>query len=387
MHRTSPTQLLYLGAIGAYTLWGIAFFNGTLDRMNAAIEKGVMPDGRALRSTYTGYPLLDGRLTYLSAFYEVLSNSLTTGPRLLFLDLNFVLSSTLLWVFIESRRRGVRNISLRHPVPFAMLWNALGAAFIQPLYFYAITQSQATTRDPTIPLNEAIALFVTTIPTLLFPLFLFAPSYLDWSTYEHHGYIAKFLGTPFLMVVICVSTIALMWPKFGLVSPKDAKKPNEDKKWIVASYAMAGVIAAIVHIATIIACLQSLDGDINFTRLFVPTLSKVSSLSTASGIHNGTVHASILPVEYQKLVEGYHIFTQFDTIVVTFSCIVFVHWLLSNQGNTKTPGSKNMSGSEIKELASLVVGSVLIGPGAAGSFALAVRESRLREEKPTGKLQ
>lgn len=113
MHRTSPTQLLALAGIGFCLLWIVSFFNGTLDNMGAAIKKGFFPDGRALRSTYTGISLLDDRLTFLTAFYEILSNGLSAGPRLLFFDLNFVLSSTSAWVFIESRRRGVQNMALR----------------------------------------------------------------------------------------------------------------------------------------------------------------------------------------------------------------------------------------------------------------------------------
>ena len=113
MDRTSPKQLLALSCLGFCLLWGVSFFNGTLDNMDAAIQRGSFPDGRSLRSTYTGYSLLDERLTFLTAFYEVLSNGLSAGPRLLFFDLNFVLSCTSVWVFIESRRRGVRNMALR----------------------------------------------------------------------------------------------------------------------------------------------------------------------------------------------------------------------------------------------------------------------------------
>lgn len=113
MDRTSPKHLLALGGLGFCLLWGVSFFNGTLDNMSAVIHKGSFPDGRILRSTYTGNSLLDDRLTFLTAFYEVLSNGLSAGPRLLFFDLNFVLSCTSVWVFIESRRRGVRNMALR----------------------------------------------------------------------------------------------------------------------------------------------------------------------------------------------------------------------------------------------------------------------------------
>lgn len=81
--------------------------------MDAVIKEGSYPDGRSLCSTYTGISLLDDRLTFFTAFYEPLSNSLSAGPRLLFFDLNFVLSCTNVWVFIGSRRRGVRNLALR----------------------------------------------------------------------------------------------------------------------------------------------------------------------------------------------------------------------------------------------------------------------------------
>lgn len=113
MGITSPNQLLALGGLGFCLLWGLSFFNGTLDNMDAVIKKGSFPDGHSLRSNYTGISLLDDRLTFLTAFYEPLSNSLSVGPRLLFFDLNFVLSCTNVWVFIESRRRGVRNLALR----------------------------------------------------------------------------------------------------------------------------------------------------------------------------------------------------------------------------------------------------------------------------------
>jgi hypothetical protein len=111
--RSNPNQLLALGGLGAALLWGVAFFNGTLDNMNTAIAKGQFPDGRPLRSDYTGISLIDGRVEYLVAFYEVLSNSTTLGPRLLFVNINFLIATTNVWVFVESRRRGVRNMALR----------------------------------------------------------------------------------------------------------------------------------------------------------------------------------------------------------------------------------------------------------------------------------
>ena len=262
----------------------------------------------------------------------------------------------------------------------------MGAAFVQPFYFYFITQSKAASRDPTIPLNEAIALSVTTLPTVLFPLFLFAPAWLEFSTWDHQGYIAIFQGTPFLIVAICLISIALMLPRHGLVSKKDAKNPNADRPWIVASFIMAGTIAAAVHIFTIVHSLNSRDPDLTLTRLFIPSMGKVNSFSASA--HNSTLASTGLSPKGRVLLEGFHLFTQFDLIVIALSCIVFTHYLLSNLPKI---GTKMISGKPrpagMGELAYIALGTVVFGPGAAGSWALALRESRLRERTAPRKIQ
>jgi len=274
--------------------------------------------------------------------------------------------------------------SLCSPVPFMILWNAMGAALVQPIYFYSIIRSKATLRDPTIPLNEAIALFITTLPTVLFPLFLFTPAWLNYSSWDHQGYIAVFQGTPFLMVVIFVASIAVLLPRHGIVSMKDAKNPNVDKPWIVASFVMSGTIAAAVHIYTIFRSFTSTNPDTALTRLFIPSPSKVNSFSAPS--YNPTLTSTALPAGYHVLLEGCHLFTQFDWIIVALSCVVFTHYLLTNPaGNDAKTSLQKISAMEMRELAYLALGAVILGPGAAGSFALAIRESRLREQTASRK--
>ena len=262
----------------------------------------------------------------------------------------------------------------------------MGAALVQPIYFYFIARSKATLREPTIPLNEAIALFITTLPTVLFPLFLFAPAWLNYSTWDYHGYVAVFQGTPFLMVVICLVSIAFMLPWHGLASKKDSQRPNVDRPWIVASFVMAGTIAAVVHLYTIIGSLKSTNPDSALTRLFIPSPGKVNSFSTSP--YNSTSTSTALPAGYHMLLEGYHLFTQFDYIVVALSCVVFNHYLLSNiAGNRSETSSQKKSATEKRELTYLALGAVVLGPGAAGSFALAIRESRLRGQPVSRKIQ
>ncbi|KAI8630519.1 hypothetical protein F5Y19DRAFT_48546 [Xylariaceae sp. FL1651] len=380
--RTKPGHLLALGGLGAVLLWVVAFFNGTLDNMNAAIAKGTLPDGRPLRSTFTGIGALDGRIGYLVAFYEVLSNTTTLGPRLLFVNINFLIAATNIWVFVESRRRGVRSMALRHPVPFIILWLGLGAAFILPLYFWLHTRTKAVVRDPTVPHNEAIALFLAAIPSFLPPLLLFLPPWLGMSTFQHHGYIGLFLASPFFIVMSCLTGVALLTPWYGLVAKKDPNNPHSDKGWIKATYNLVGVLSAAVHLTCVAISLTSSDRDLSLIRVFAPSPGKMHSFDTAVSLVGGggnVTLASSLPAAYHVLFEGYHLFTQLDYAVVSAACVVFTHWMLHNRGGDRTKAEATMSGAEVRDLALLILGTLTIGPGAAGSFALAAREDRIRQ--------
>jgi hypothetical protein len=95
-------------------LWGDAFFNGVFDRLDTVTRTLRFPGSRPLRSAYTNIAPLDAQLTLLSAFYDVLTNSLTSGSRLLFFDVNYAVACANLWVLVESRRRGVRSWFLKY---------------------------------------------------------------------------------------------------------------------------------------------------------------------------------------------------------------------------------------------------------------------------------
>ena len=104
--RTLHILFIILSIVGFGLLWVGSFLNGTLDAMNAAKDAGVLPNGRPLRSTYTGFRMLDDLLTTLTIFFDGLVNGLDPGPRLLLGDLSVLLQAVVLWILIESRRRG-----------------------------------------------------------------------------------------------------------------------------------------------------------------------------------------------------------------------------------------------------------------------------------------
>lgn len=114
MHsRMLPTLFLILGISGFILLWGFMLSNGTLDAMDEAKQAGAFPDGRPLRLTYTGFPLLDSPLTTLVIFFDGVTNGLDPGSRLLLIDISFMLQAAALWVLIESRREGYISLWLR----------------------------------------------------------------------------------------------------------------------------------------------------------------------------------------------------------------------------------------------------------------------------------
>jgi hypothetical protein len=108
-----PKSLLALSVIGFTLLWGVMIVNGTLGGVSLAAQKAAYPDGRPLRTVYTGYPLFDKNFVNVVIFYDLLSNSKAGAPRWLFFHLCNLLGAMETWVLIESRRRGVRNLFLR----------------------------------------------------------------------------------------------------------------------------------------------------------------------------------------------------------------------------------------------------------------------------------
>jgi hypothetical protein len=232
-----------------------------------------------------------------------------------------------------------------------------------------------------VPHNEAIALFFATLPSFLLPLLIFVPSWLNMSTFQHHGYIGAFLGSPFVIVVSCLTVVGLLIPWHGLASKKDPKKPHVDHPWIVATFALVGILSAVVHLACIGVSLMSSNPDFSLARVFFPSPAKMHSFVSDPVMTvgaNSTMSWSPLPAAYHTLYEGYHLFTQLDYVLVHASCVVFTHWMLHNRGGDIVKPDQTLGATEFRDLVLLVLGSLTIGPGAAGSFALAAREKKLR---------
>lgn len=111
--KLSPSSLLFLSALGFGLLWGFAVSTGTLDALNGVQANGFFPDGRPLRSVYTGFKSIDWALTTLVTFFDALTNGAAPGPRMLCIDVVAVIHCANVWCVIDSRRRGVQTEWMR----------------------------------------------------------------------------------------------------------------------------------------------------------------------------------------------------------------------------------------------------------------------------------
>ena len=104
---------IVLSVVGFGLLWVSMLVNGTLEAINEVKEIGVFPNGRPLRSTYTGIPFLDSQIATLVVFFDGVTNGLDPAPRLLMVDLSVMLQTAAVWVLVESRRKGTQSMLLR----------------------------------------------------------------------------------------------------------------------------------------------------------------------------------------------------------------------------------------------------------------------------------
>ncbi|CAI9633216.1 hypothetical protein GT037_000016 [Alternaria burnsii] len=365
----APAQsLLLLSGASVVLLWGTMLINGTLDGVSLAAKHGYFPDGRPLRQTFTGYPSVDGNLVVVVAFFDMLITARDVhAPRWLFFEMCNVLGAINTWVLIESRRRGVRSFLLRHIVFFMFLWNMAGAAVVTPLFFCLLAKSAYTTRDCTIPLNEARGFPPTLVVNALFPVIMYAASWLGWSAHTQQSLVAWYHLNPMLMIVTVVLASRPGTSLTQFETPKRKSAPDEDAPWIVASLVATGVLSAAVHVSVVLSALAASftrNTDLGILRLYVPSPRSVFAQPRGS---------------MAALVEGAHLFTQFDWIIVAAACFIITNHLLEKSAPRLTEKAKKTA------LLWNLLGTVALGPGAAGSFALAVRENRMRAMVPAVK--
>lgn len=106
----SPSTTMYfrtLAFLAIFLLWGISLLNGTVKALLLAVWNGQMGHGGvALKTDYTGFPLLDFPIALLVAFFFYGTNGYDEGYQLFLLDAYSTLQSAFVWLYAETLRPG-----------------------------------------------------------------------------------------------------------------------------------------------------------------------------------------------------------------------------------------------------------------------------------------
>lgn len=96
-----------LAYLAVFLLWGISLWNGTVKALLLAVWHGQMgEEDLALKTNYTGFPLLDYPIALLVAFFFYGTNGYDEGYQLFLLDAYSTLQSAFVWLYVESIRPG-----------------------------------------------------------------------------------------------------------------------------------------------------------------------------------------------------------------------------------------------------------------------------------------
>ncbi|KAK8037936.1 hypothetical protein PG994_014703 [Apiospora phragmitis] len=138
---------------------------------------------------------------------------------------------------------------------------------------------------------------------------------------------------------------------FDVVTNAQAHPP----RWLF--FYVCGTIAAV---DTWVLIESRRRGDLSLRRLIWPDPWKVTATP---------------PGSYQALLEGCHLFTQFDVLIVGAAIVIFARHMLASSSFVLAQERERGR----RETIWIVLGAALLGPAAVGSFALSVREARLRD--------
>lgn len=81
----SPNLFLLLSLAGFYLLWVSMYLNGTIDAFDLATKAGVLPNGRTLLNSFTGWPRLDLNIATLVCFFDGMINGSDPGTKILYM--------------------------------------------------------------------------------------------------------------------------------------------------------------------------------------------------------------------------------------------------------------------------------------------------------------
>jgi len=231
---------------------------------------------------------------------------------------------------------------------FGFLWNAVGAAFILPLYcFVYFAFSRRSTPPPPLPEAQALApslLLASYVPVVIA---MGAPLVFASDPATVQGITAAFQSGPVVFVVF-QKLLSLVLPQL-----RGSCEREDDliARWHVKlAYLISAVVCGMTHLYCLVSiALAGKGSSISFSGVFLPNPD------------------SVIPGSDMNLPEGSTLFMHFDNLFISITCIFWAGFVLRE----RVGGVKFRLTLAVFVLA---VGCFVLGPGATLSAALYLSE-------------
>jgi len=323
-------------------------WNGTLRALIITSWYGQLDDGTPFKTKYTGIFPLDFCLSILVAFWFYGTNGSDAGSQLFLIDMLPITNSAYLWLYVESTRTCEKPSAISYPIIWGLLWQSFGAAFIIPVYYYnhlnwIDSKSMAL---PSIDSSSAKALPLSFALGAILAIMVILPTWIDRSPILHQDILAVWNVYPLWVSLAQIGAVAVF----------ASSKKSKDKAvwWTRFSYLTAAMFSSLGHLYTAISMLISAEPSVGLVRMYVPFLP-----AGPQGAH-------------EVLEFGPWLFLQYDNIIISFSSLSWAYILLDRS-------LAKDSSMRFRLPTTLLISSIVLGPGATVSLALFMRESALHQ--------
>ena len=232
---------------------------------------------------------------------------------------------------------------------WAMLWNAFGAALIFPLY--CIYHGRRTpSRENGLSLQKGRALPNSALLGILVPVAILLTPHVDREPQQHQTIIALFLAAP-----IAIHFLQWLLAKSISYLLGEAGADHLRLVYVRLAYAITAVASAVPHFCVLTTSLLTVDQATSFTRVFIPVPFLVQRDSS------------------HIILEGAHLFLQYDWLVFSLACMLWSVMLLL----ARTWKSTALDRAWVFIL--MILSTVCCGPGATVSAVLWLREGQIQD--------
>ncbi|CAJ2505544.1 Uu.00g129380.m01.CDS01 [Anthostomella pinea] len=341
---TLKTVLITLSCLGLFLLWGVMALQGSLQALFEIKDSAVFPNGRRLKTSYTGIGPVDNLLCILVIFFDGLNNLVEPAQYLMLLELVSTLFVINMMTLVESRRP-VKPRWARSPTLWQFLWNCGGVAVFLPIYSLLYIKQGPNNSVP-LPAPEAQALPFTALWGLLLAIPLMTPALIDAAPFRTQDGVALF----FLAIPAFSGFQYLASFVISKINYRGAQKP------VQLAYRIVGTVSGLVHVGIVTYALTSDAANTSLFKIFILNHSAVQNDSDI-------------------MTQAALLFIQSDYVIITVVVVllgIYTWYPEPVSGGKATADGQGAAGSLIK----LVGVMSTLGAGAGLAFVLHDKEGR-----------